>query len=212
MKRALLADARIPLKVLILAYLPGMALIVVVSILSYFSETTLTDWFKDPATLTGTGPLLGFVSNAGAVIWSAAVAICFFSANLLRRAEPEEARFFLAAAVLTGYLMLDDLFLIHESVKLIGLTELHAIVPIAVGMLAFLWCFRRRILARHWGSLGLALALFALSVVIDAEEDQLGWHFGIISVLLEDGGKFIGIVAWCAYFTERAAARLGRPV
>lgn len=157
---------------------------------------------RDPANITLAPAYLGLLSHAGIVLWSAAAAICFFSATLILVRGPgaeSPAPYLYASGVFTVVLMLDDLFLLHESVA----PRYEVLLYGGYAMVAalHLLVFRRAILRTEYLLLGLALFLFGLAVAFDA--------FLPVPVgdpyLVEDGTKFAGIVTWLVYFTRVSA-------
>jgi len=175
------------------------------------------DWLlRDPLAVVEAHPLTGFVSNLGIVLWSAASGICLLTAAVLRRRgdDPESASFFLWSGVMTAVLALDDLYQFHE---VIGPSSLHLaqrgiyLIYLA-GVAAYLFRFRRRILATDWLLLVLAGAMFAVSLGADLLPEALReGPIEPVTDLVEDGAKFVGIVLWLAFFAREAALSLAAP-
>lgn len=195
-------------------YAPALALLAVVAAAARVTGIAPARFTMDPAALAGAHPFLGVVSNCGVLLWTAAAAISLFTALLLygRRAQRECARFLLAAGLLTAWLMLDDLFMLHEWLfaAVLGIPQL--IVFMAYAVLIGLFLVRFRVVVAHSDKLllGLALAFFAASAAADqmpgAWFSAWGWLY-----LLEDGCKLLGIVGWLGYFTSVAAAAMQLP-
>ena len=82
------------------------------------------DLLRDPLAVAELKPAecckvyYGAVSNLGVLLWTAGAAIALFGAGLaLALGRPAgEAGLLLAAGMLTGFLAIDDLFLVHENV------------------------------------------------------------------------------------------------
>lgn len=157
---------------------------------------------RDPAVVAEVGPLTGSLSNLGVMLWCASAAIWLFSATLLRaRGARADARFALVTGLLTTYLALDDLFLIHEELAPthLGMREgVYVALLVALG-LTYVLVFRRRIFQRRAVVLLAALALLATSMLIDALLEPRYWPNGTWTYLVEDGLKWIGIVCWLAF-------------
>ena len=205
---------RTPLALYALAVLPPAVLLVAMGIQSRVPVGHLT---RDPlAVARETGALSvthGLLSNLGVLVLAASVgaaasgaAILLASGNGRRR----YATFMLLGATIGAMLAVDDLFMIHESPHFAPVGGERSVLAVhAVALTAYLALFRHEIVVEtHGGLLGLALALFAPSVAIDATGidapmESLYW-------LAEDGAKFLGIAAWAAFQIAAAtdAARL----
>lgn len=150
---------------------------------------------------------VGFLSQAGILMWAAAAGVSLAVAAVLgaRGESGGLQRFFLAAGVLTLVLCLDDAFMLHDVVlpDHLGVPEEIVYAGYAGLMLLFLGVFYKRILTTHYLVLALAFAFFALSILADMRELP-----GLDPFLLEDGAKAIGIVSWLAYFFQEGTAAL----
>lgn len=152
----------------------------------------------------------GFVSNIGVLVWTAGAAILLFAGLLVfRRGGPRDATVFLVSAGLfTGWLMLDDFFLVHEDVlPKLGVPQLVTYaVYMALGLVyvALSW---RRILDARAAMLIVAVCLLAYSVGTDvfihSDSD--------IRILIEDGAKLAGIAAWVSFHIEAAFGLISVP-
>lgn len=155
-------------------------------------------------------PLTGAVSNLGILGWCATASICFFAAAAMRRDAPREARaFLLASALLTSYLMLDDLFQFHETLapRYLGLSESSVYAALGATVCVYLVAFRRILMSMDAAMLAAAMALLGGSVVLDAIlAPWLGLN-GPREYFVEDGAKLLGIASWCSYFSS-ASLRL----
>lgn len=163
----------------------------------------LRDLFLDPAHLTGAPWYTGALSNLGIFIWTAGVAFAAAGAWVARRAgRPEAARFLTVGAVATLILVMDDIFAVHSSVlnDIPGLprsvAQLIVVSPALFWVVRYLGDIRR---TRFVGLLA-ALGSLAASVLVD----QSGLFSGDTSLLIEDGFKFLGILAWSQYFAMTA--------
>ena len=165
---------------------------------------------RDPATITGAPTYTGLLSNIGILLWSAAAALCLFSATLVarRRSEWLFAQFLYASGLFTLLVSIDDLFLLHDSFfpTHIGIPEKVIYGAYALLALVYLLRFGAVILETEYLLLGLALFLFGLSVALDVLPP---FPFGD-PYLLEDGAKFAGIVTWLVYFTRVSSQAIQR--
>ena len=70
----------------------------------------------DPTATLSAHPFTGLVSNIGIIFWCATVAICFFTFAIYRASNQDKISIFLLiSAFLSLILLLDDLFLFHET-------------------------------------------------------------------------------------------------
>jgi hypothetical protein len=140
----------------------------------------------------------GFVSNAGMLLWTLTAAICLFSVMLLLGREDTKPlrRFALSAGLLTGWIALDDMFLLHERVfPNLGVPQMLVIsLYLALGLLYGLanWRF---IWSQDWWLLAIGGAGLALSIFVDAVFHSLN----PARVYIEDSAKFFGIFAWSTF-------------
>jgi hypothetical protein len=173
---------------------------------------------RDPAAIHGTSAFLGALSNLGVLLWAAAASVMLFTAGLLgSQGRAGEARGFLAqAGVFTAWLLLDDLFMLHERSlpDRFGVPQ-PLLLAVYGGLVILLLARHRGLIARtDYRPLALACGFFACSATLDQGPGD--WHEWTSLVLVEDGAKLLGIVSWLVYFaaTARAAAlgRLSDPV
>lgn len=173
---------------------------------------------REPAMTLGAHPLTGLQSTLGAVVWSAAAAICCFSAAALRGASGAGrlAPFLAWSGLVTAVLAFDDLFQVHEDLaaRYLALPELAVLCGYALLLAAHGIAFRDVIRRTESTLLVLALALFGLSLAVDAAADhwRSPWR-----IFFEDGFKLLGIAGWSGYlirtcFHALADARLRAPV
>lgn len=185
---------------LALMYTPVVGLLSAAAVVSLYTDTTMAEFTRDPAASTGAHPLLGVVSNIGVLCWCAAAAMCFMGAAVLRRQGSGSPLrpFLLSAGLVTGTLLIDDLFMVHDWFVVYDLQLDEKLLFAIYGMIvvAFLLHFRSVILSSEYRLLGLALSFFALSLAIDA----LAPETLPMQHLYEDGAKLFGIVSWLGYF------------
>jgi hypothetical protein len=105
------------------------------------------------------------------------------------------------AGLFTGWLCLDDLFMVHEDVlPLFGVPQpatYAAYASFAALYFALAW---RHILAARPVLMLLALALLGTSVAIDI----IATSESPLHVMTEDGSKFLGILAWTGFHVTAA--------
>mgnify|MGYP000848481823 FL=1 len=156
----------------------------------------------DPTALTDSRWWLGFLSNLGIMLWSAAAAMCALGTMLLYRvgAGGRSMLFLLASTALCLALAVDDAFLLHEEVlpAHLRIPEKAVYAAYAVAALAHAGLFWRTLLRTDYVVLLISLACYAVSIAID---------LFTYNMFVEDAFKFAGIVFWVLYFA-RAVARL----
>jgi len=158
---------------------------------------------RDTASLGGLTPVAGFLSNLGILFWCVSASICFFSAYLvsqIKETQITEKRFLLTSGFLSSYLLLDDLFQIHESSHLIfpNYGEKIVFLALAIFSLGYVIAFHKLILRTSFLWLIAAFSCLASSIMVDSvlslnfSNEILHW--------LEDGFKWFGITCWAGYF------------
>lgn len=159
---------------------------------------------RDPTAVLQGEFYVGFLSNTGILLWSAAAAICLFAGTLLARNAYllPWGRFLLASGGFTLLLLLDDLFLFHEEIAphFLNMRERYVLLSYGILMTIYLAKFWKLILQSEFILFGIAGGCFVLSVFID--KNSFSWLPD--PFLLEDGAKFSGIVFWLFYFSRTA--------
>jgi hypothetical protein len=171
-------------------YIVAAVLIVLLGLQPYVTPRYFT---QDVATLTGGDWYYGAISTIGMLLWCATAAICLFGAVILRKSGmPKEASFLRYAGLLSIFLLLDDQFLLHESVfpQYFGIPEMVIVALYPVFVSLYLLLHYKQILHTQVLVLISALGFLALSIVVDVVIDQ---------TYVEDSLKFFGIVGWFSY-------------
>lgn len=154
----------------------------------------------DPSFTLGSRWYTGLVSNLGILAWTIGAAAAFAGAWLCKLGGRSRAGRFLTAGGVVGALLLaDDLFQFHAVLLPAELDVPKALGQAALGgcVLAWLVMNLAEIRRTHVHLLVAAAAALAGSFVVDAVYAPLpgsGWN------VVEDGAKFLGILAWSAYF------------
>ena len=148
----------------------------------------------------------GAFSMLGIMIWSATASLACLSAIVLHRVgQRKEAVFALQAMILSGVLAIDDAYLFHEVVfPKVGVPQKLVLVAIASLALAYLVSNVRRLMRHEAWLLFVSLSAFAFSVGID----QVYESIEPIYVVVEDGAKLLGIVAWFLFHLNAFADTL----
>lgn len=208
LRSALRGSAKPTILALGAALCVSFPLILIVVVLHFGGDVPMGDLTRDPNAVSEYPPYTGFLSQAGLFFWSAAVAVCLFSAALAWIEDrPMKVRAFLiASGLITLMLYVDDAFMVHESLlPHLGIPEEVAYGAYLATVAAYLLYFSRIILRSDFLVLAFALVFFAVSIVGDELDlpHDLGRYF------LEDSAKLIGAVAWLAYFVL-TGVRVGR--
>lgn len=202
-------------KILLIIYLPIGLLFFSVGLLSRTVENVSLGFLLRDITVTGDLPFFaGFVSQLTGMLWAAALTMCLFALILVRRAgnSRQSRRFLLHSSILTGVLLLDDVFLVHDEIFPIYLhlpEELAyaAYAIIGIGFVVLNW---REIRSSEYAILLLALGLFAGSIFLDSlplDDLNLRYFWEQLEFLLEDGFKFAGIATWLTFFVRYTLQR-----
>lgn len=158
------------------------------------------EMLMDPTFTLGTKWYTGLVSNLGVLTWTVAAAAAFAGAWLCRLGDRRRAgRFLFAGGVVGTVLLADDLFLFHSVLAPAELGIPKAAAQVAIGVLIIWWAYSHvaEVARTHVHLLVAAAAGLGGSFVVDAvfaPAPGSGWS------LLEDGAKFLGVLAWATYF------------
>lgn len=151
----------------------------------------------------------GFMSQLGIMVWISTAAICLFSGIVLMLVGSERRifQFALTAGFLTGWLAIDDAFMLHEKVlPALGISQnvvLFSYIVLAVLYVATSW---RLILENDFVLLMVGGTGFAVSIAIDIILHTPIW------IHLEDSAKFFGICCWASFhITTLARIQLDPP-
>ena len=187
---------------LLMTLAPSLSVLVVVVAASLFLQVSMPNMTRDVTAIANIHPLSGVLSNLGVLLWCTAAAVCGFASFFLRHAQPRSpSRFLLSSSLLSVYLMLDDLFQLHENLlpRYLGLSEKIVISALAVALFAYLIVFRRILWRTNFGALVVALGFLGVSAGEDLILETWMWRLGQWAFLLEDGAKWLAIVFWCSY-------------
>lgn len=215
----LISQSRKLWKALFALYLPIGLLFVVVGAWSRVSDdVSLTLFMRDVVT-TGRLPFYaGFVSQVEAILWSASLAVCLLTLSVVRRQADYFAgstRFLRQAGILTGLLLVDDIFLFHGEIapKFLNINKqivFAGYLVIAVMIVSSNW---KEILSSEYLILLLALGMFSASISFDALSKLtvgLPRIIGQFTFFFEDGIKFAGTATWLTYFVRYSLQQFDR--
>ena len=180
--------------------LPGVLMI---GVLSFFGDD-YRKLIEDAASYTQQSSYLGLFSNLGILGWWTAAVAAGMAAFLLPPQRAERAPL-LYAALLTAWLALDDLFLLHEGIvrNRLGVPEEVWFAAYAAMLGIYVWRYRFFHLRRDPLMLLLALGLMAASIVVDVFFAKTVAYRRLASVT-EEAAKFAAIACWMLYHLDAA--------
>ena len=150
----------------------------------------------------------GFMSQLGIFIWISTSAVCLFAgALMLIKALPGNlAAFAISAGLLTGWLGIDDAFLLHEKVfPKLGVPQNAVLASYIALTLAYVASSWRILLKSDFSILAIGGAAFACSLGIDIVLHNPAW------IHLEDSAKFLGICCWGSFHVSTLLKMLSAP-
>ena len=146
----------------------------------------------------------GLISNLGIVATVLAAGAALVAWMAVRRRDDVLGMLLAWAFPLSLAFALDDLLLLHETAAVSPWTGHLVAAAYGAAFLAFVGRFLQTIRERlDSGLILLAVAGFGVSALVDllATPSQM-------SVLVEDGAKLLGIIAWSAFVVRAALAAL----
>jgi hypothetical protein len=154
----------------------------------------------DPSFTLGAKWYTGLVSNLGILTWTVGAAAAFAGAWLCRMGgRTRAAKFLFWGGVVGAILLSDDLFQFHAVLVPADLDIPKFFGQAILGGAIASWgiAHLREIRRTHFHLLIAAGAGLALSFLVDsvyAPAPGQGWN------IIEDGAKFLGVLAWATYF------------
>lgn len=169
---------------------------------SYFSRDAIqTLWHEPNASVEF---YIGFLSNIGITFWCFTAAILFFSSKITRILDKPKtiSQFFFFSGLLTLFMLIDDLFMLHDVIMpyYLNISEKLFYLFYGSSVIALLFFFRGFILKTDYILFLLAFGFMASSVITDI---LAAFGINISEIyLFEDGFKFMGIISWFVYFSR----------
>ncbi len=182
-------------------------------LVSLYQDSPIGKFTRDPAATAGISPFSGVASHFGVLLLTASGAICLFSWAVLKKSDIGKISiFFLCSGLMSILLGLDDLLMLHESVypRFLGISEKKVVIIYASLALGGVVRFRKEILKTEYSIMLLAILFFGLSILVDFSQDYVEEIVGQWRIFLEDGFKFLGIVAWFGYYLRSCLTSLSR--
>jgi len=169
--------------------------------LGTLTGTSLSDLTRDPAAVVKYKVYIGILSNIGILFWTAAAAICFLGAAVIKKIDGQQQLgvFLFYSGCLTLLLGIDDLFLLHEYVipNTLFIPQKVVVLSYLLAAAAYLIRFHKWILSTDYLLLALAFCFLGLSLFVDQV-----FPYSDFESYVEDSFKFAGIVFWLAYFAH----------
>lgn len=172
---------------------------------AWLADIPVSILLRDPIVTLDGDPYVGIFSQVGCLMWAAAAAVALVTWLVLR--ETRRGRLAGWMALISFWMAVDDMFIIHETLEGYGVESKAVLGAMGLAVAAALWTSRDAILTdRRGGVLLLALGLLAISVLLDEAPIE------VIPgrILVEDGSKFLGILTWLT-FTVRSGVDHLRP-
>lgn len=155
------------------------------------------DLLLDPAQYDGRPWYTGLISNLGILGWTIAAVAAAGGGWIAGLGGREGASELLrGGALLSGLLLLDDLFQFHIIIpKTVGAPKLAFYALYFVLASAWAYSNRAEFVRTRWHLLVAAVLALMISVTVDLAGDGRS-----TALLAEDSAKFLGILAWALYF------------
>lgn len=185
--------------ILVMAYALTTAILSFVIFIGIENDIELDHFTQDPASIMDTPFYLGFFSYIGILFWCSTMVLCFFTRSLLHASEEHKraGQFLLYSGLISGLLLFDDLFLLHELVfpEYFSISKNMVYIIYLNILLIYVVLFRDELLKSEYIILALASSLIGAAQFVDwipmpIPEDSF----------LEDAVKLFGIVTWFTYF------------
>ena len=193
-------------------YIPAsLVLFLALSLILYNPSVTPDILFRDITATTDVDFYYGFVSQLGLILWTVVATSCFFALFFLHKFNlslPQVRRFILHSALLSVFLLFDDMFLLHEDIapEFLNIGQAKFLAGYLILFMAFVFINRKAIIPSEYLPFVLVGGAFSLSIAVDVIADkflaniEVGYWFQMYETFIEDGFKFIGITSWTAYY------------
>jgi hypothetical protein len=132
------------------------------------------------------------------IFWFATAGVLLFCASFVQQNQQNKKVFFFLtnAFLLTLFLGLDDLFMLHDELAHRGINEEYFYIVYAIWISTSIYFFRRIIKNTLYPLILVYVTVFGCSILIDKLITE--------AYLIEDMLKFVGILNWSFYWTTSA--------
>lgn len=171
---------------------------VVVAIAGGQRRVPIGTLFLDPQEVGDAPWYAGLLSNIGIICWTVAVVAAAGGSWVAAQTDrPSAAGFLRGGALATAVLLIDDLLLLHSTAlpKLVGTPKIVNMALVVAPSALWILTQRKEVLRTRRPIL--VAAFFALGTSVIADRFVEGENSALI---IEDGAKLFGIVAWMLYF------------
>ena len=179
-------------------YALAVLLLIMLAAASHGMDIPISRFVRDPMAIKTGHPLIGVLSNIGAILWSFAAAICWFTYLLLKKNHQPRSftGFIFGGGVISSVLLVDDFFMLHEMLeKYLKINEIIPLLSYGFLLVFYLIKYWRIILTTDYIYLALTFFFLAITFLTDRlPYDLFSWLY-----MLEDGAKFLGIISWLGY-------------
>jgi hypothetical protein len=185
----------------------GLTMAAVLAAVALFRMTG-RDWWvllRDPAAAFEFAPTAGLFSHLGVLAMAVMGAICLFAAALLAKGARDRTVLF-SVGLLSAWLALDDLFMLHEALlpRILGIPE-----PVTLGVYVMLVAGLMRLIGMRvftfaflgfWAAAGFLVVMLATDMMFEVATSP--------SFLVEEVTKLCGFVLWSAFWIASAGQAL----
>ena len=184
-------------RIMLLAILPSLVVYVIILYLSISDGIDPILVLRDPIQSCDYPTVVGMISNLGVLMWASATSITLF-ASFSGLVEQIKWRVFLYfGSFLSGFLCLDDLFLLHD--RHVGQNFIYT--TYAIFALFILFRFYKLILQSYPLPFLVSTSLLGLSILSDKFQESLFISYSTMQ-LYEEGFKFVGIATWLFFWVN----------
>jgi hypothetical protein len=193
---------------LVLTYIftPGILILAITVFITKSNNIRFEMVSRDPVQIFKGKPYIGILSNMGILLWCATSTIILYSSLICRilKRSPTETNFLFFSGLLSIFLMIDDLFLLHDVIfpKYLMINQKLFYLVYGFSVIAIFIRYYRIMLNTDYVLLMIAFILLGLSAITDVLL-AMGLHFKH-EYGYEDSFKFLGIIAWFSYFSRTA--------
>jgi hypothetical protein len=191
-------------RILLLAYIPALAILLIVALQTNYDIRFL---MSDPYVELGLPMLTGAISNILILVWTAAAAVCLFTAWL---STGRERAFFAASGSLTTLLLVDDFFALHECVldKQLGVPEKVTFGLLGLIFVVYVVVFLRELLHTNYLQMVLVVGMLGMAFMLDMvipDEVTIQVVGPRLQYWPEETLEALAIVGWAAFYIQTCA-------
>ena len=194
---------------LVLILLLNIVLLCVFGLSAVYS-LPMEDLLEDPASVYGYSQFAGFITFVGVVILATGIGAVILALSFIsfKTVEKKEIVAVALLALINLFLILDDLFLLHERIftGLFQVGERRIFLAYLICFCIFVAIFRKQVLSGPTIFFIIAMLLFGLSLATDILSDKVPLNEAFIDSIkmLEEGCKLGGYLFWTAFIMLKA--------